>query len=120
MQAERTLSRGDIWQVDFGLHPEDPEQAFRRPAVIVSDDQLHHPRLELVVVVPGTTTQRALPLHVQVDPDGDNGLESTTWFQVEQLRAISTARLLEHLGRLDAQTRHTIDEVLRNVLHLHP
>ena len=117
--TEPTHIRGDLWQVDFGAHPEDPEQAFIRPALIVSDDPLHHPNLRMVIVVPGTTTIRRLPLHVSVDPDDDNGLASTTAFQVEQVRAISTARLVERLGRIDAESRHTVDEILRNVLALH-
>ena len=119
MPAERTHARGDLWLVDFGARPEDPEQAFRRPALIVSDDQLHHPSLRLVVVVPGTRTRRGLPLHVVVEPDDDNGLGEPTALQVEQVRAISTVRLTERLGRLGAEPRHTVDEILRNVLRLH-
>ena len=61
---------------------------------------------------------RRLPLHVMAEPDDHNGLDQTTAFQVEQVRAISTARLLERLGRLDAGTRHEVDEILRNVLDL--
>jgi mRNA interferase MazF len=116
--AEPTHVRGDVWRVDFGSNAEDPEQAFERPALIVSDDQLHHPNLRMVIVVPGTTTIRRLPLHVRVEPDGDNGLRETTAFQVEQVRSISTARLLGRLGRLDVASRHSIDEILRNALNL--
>jgi mRNA interferase MazF len=119
MPTEPTHTRGDVWMVDFGTHPEDPEQAFRRPAVIVSDNHLHHPALQMVIVVPGTTTLRDIPLHVTVEPDGANGLTATTGFQIEQVRSISAARLVKRLGRLDAPSRHTIEEILRNALHLH-
>jgi len=70
MSTDPTHSRGDIWLVDFGTRPEDPEQALRRPAVIVSDDHLHHPALQMVIVVPGTTSLRDpdIPLHVSVEP----------------------------------------------------
>ncbi len=119
MAPEPSRRRGDIWLADFGTRLEDPEQAFRRPALIVSDDRLHHRSMRIVVVVPGTSMIRRLPLHVTVDPDPGNGLDVLTAFQVEQVRAISTARLVERLGRLDAQTRHTLDEILRNVLALH-
>lgn len=118
MAAEPTHHRGDIWLVDFGAHPEDPEQAFQRPAVIVSDDKLHHPALRMVVVIPGTTTQRPIPLHVPVEPDDGNGLRATTSFQVEQVRSISAARLVDRLGRLDAESSHTVDEILRTALGL--
>ncbi|CAN5189545.1 type II toxin-antitoxin system toxin endoribonuclease MazF9 [soil metagenome] len=118
MAVEPTHYRGDVWLVDFGHHPEHPEQAFRRPAVIVSDDRLHHPNLRMVIVVPGTSKLRGLPLHVTVEDDGENGLTQHTAFQVEQVRAISTGRLSERLGRLGPQDRHTIDEVLRHTLSL--
>jgi mRNA interferase MazF len=118
MSGDSPFVRGDVWLVDFGVDPQDPEQAFQRPAVIVSDDRLHHPNLQMVIVVPGTTTLRRLPLHVAVEPDADNGLDESTAFQVEQLRAVSTSRLANRLGRLDAVSRHTIDEILRSALNL--
>lgn len=116
--AEAQFLRGDVWLVDFGADPEDPEQAFRRPALIVSDDRLHHPNLKMVIVVPGTSTIRDVALHVVVGPDSAGGLVTATAFQVEQVRAVSTARLEQHLGRLDPVSRHSIDEILRNVLSL--
>ena len=118
MTDDGRLLRGDVWLVDFGADPHDPEQAFRRPAVVVSDDRLHHPNLRMVIVVPGTSTIRRIPLHVAVSPDRGNGLAVETAFQVEQVRAVSTGRLVERLGRLDAPGRHAIDETLRNVLRL--
>lgn len=118
MNAEGRLVRGDVWSVDFGTDPENPEQAFRRPALIVSDDRLHHPNLRMVIVVPGTSTIRPVPLHVVVEPDDDSGLLVATAFQVEQVRALSITRLVERLGRLDPVSRHSIDEILRNALSL--
>lgn len=118
MTDESNILRGDIWLVDFGTDPTDPEQAFHRPAVVVSDDRLHHPNLALAIVVPGTSTVRSVPLHVVVDPDADNGLAMTTAFQVEQVRAVSVRHLLQRLGHLDSPTLYSIDDVLRNALHL--
>ncbi len=118
MTGEGRLSRGDVWFVDFGADPQDPEQAFLRPAAIVSDDRLHHPNLRMVIVVPGTSTIRRIPLHVVLPPDRGNGLATETAFQVEQVRAVSTDRLVERLGRLDTLGRHAIDEILRNALGL--
>ncbi|MCY4258319.1 MAG: type II toxin-antitoxin system PemK/MazF family toxin [bacterium] len=112
------LARGDIWVVDFGSNPKDPEQSLIRPAVIVSDDRLHHPNLKMVIVVPGTTTVRGVSLHVVVAPDADNGLDQPTVFQVEQLRAVSIGRLQQRLGYLDAVSRYAVDEIMRNVLSL--
>ena len=51
-------------------------------------------------------------------PDRNNGLSTETAFQVEQVRAVATGRLVERLGRLDSLGRHSIDEILRNALGL--
>jgi mRNA interferase MazF len=111
-------ARGDVWLVDFGLDPQDPEQAFERPALVVSDDRLHHPGLGLVIVVPGTSVTRGLPLHVVAAPEPENGLTRPTAFQVEQVRAVSKRRLGPRLGVLGAEHRYQVDDVLRAVLRL--
>ena len=118
MVREGHLIRGDIWLVDFGTDPQDPEQSFKRPALIVSDDRLHHPNLQMVIVILGTSAIRGIPLHPAFSPDSSNGLTAETAFQVEQVRAVSTARLVERLGRLDALGLEVIDEILRNALRL--
>ena len=69
-------------------------------------------------MVPGTSTIRRIRLHVVLPPDRNNGLVTQTAFQVEQVRAVSTGRLVERLGRLDTLDRHDIDEILRNALCL--
>lgn len=118
MADDGRFVRGDLWLADFGSNPEDPEQAFRRPALIVSDDRLHHPNLRMVIVVPGTSTLRAVPLHVVVEPADDNGLALATAFQVEQVRSVSIHRMVERVGRLDSLNRHLVDEILRTALSL--
>jgi mRNA interferase MazF len=110
--------RGEIWVVDFGSNPEHTEQAFVRSAVVVSDDRLHHPRLRMAVVVPATTSIRDIPLHVVVTPQPGNGLCERSAFQVEQVRAVSSSRMVERLGRLHAESQHAVDEILRSVLSL--
>ncbi len=119
VSAEPTHRRGDVWLVDLGNDRSDPEQAFMRPALIVSDDALHHPRLRMVVVVPATSRLRRLSLHAVVQPDADNGLDEASAFQAEQVRAVSSRRLVKRLGRLGVEDRHAIDEILRSVLALY-
>ena len=72
----------------------------------------------MVIVVPGTSTIRDIPLHVVVSPDRGIGLTTDTAFQVEQVRAVSTGRLVERLGRIDARAFRALDEVLSNTLGL--
>ena len=72
----------------------------------------------MVIVVPGTSTIRSLPLRVVVESGEDAGLAVWTAFQVEQVRAVTMPRLVVRLGRLDRVGRHAVDEILRNALGL--
>ncbi len=72
----------------------------------------------MIIVVLGTSNIRSVPLHVVVDPSDSGGLGVATAFQVEQVRAVSSARIEERLGRLDSMNRHAVDEILRNALGL--
>lgn len=118
MTRTTRVVRGDIWMVDFGSDPEHPEQAFNRPAVIVSDDHLHHPKLGITIVVPGTSTIRSLPLHLVVQPTDHNGLSVETAFQVEQLRAVSIRRLTLRLGNLGPTEMESLETITRRTLRL--
>lgn len=72
----------------------------------------------MVIVVPGTSTVRRLPLHIVAEQDDATGLDVATAFQIEQVRAVSTPRLIRRLGKLSAESRDAIDDVLRNALSL--
>lgn len=102
--------------VDLGSDPTDPEQAFVRPALVVSDDRLHDPRLNMCIIVPGTSAIRRVSLHVVVEPDVANGLLAMTAFQVEQVRSVSVERLRHRLGHAGAIVTAQVDELLRTVL----
>lgn len=112
------IRRGEIWRIDLGSDPTDPEQAFARPGIVVSDDRLHDPRLRMCVVVPGTSTIRRVSLHLVVEPDVDNGLDSLTAFEAEQVRAVPVDRLQQRLGTAGALVVGQLDELLRTVLSL--
>lgn len=112
------VGRGEIWSVDFGSDPTDPEQAFIRPAIVVSDDRLHDPRLKMCIVVPGTTTIRRVSPHLVIEPDAENGLAALTAFQPEQVRSVSIARLGDRVGHAGARAIAQLDELLRTVLRL--
>lgn len=112
------IKRGEVWRVDFGNDPADPEQAFMRPAIVVSDDRLHDPRLAMCIVVPGTTTIRRISLHLVVEADPDSGLDSLTAFQPEQVRSVSVHRLEHRMGQVGPLVVARLDELLRTVLNL--
>ncbi len=48
------MTRGEIWWVDFGI-PFGSEVGYKRPALIVQDDDFNRSNLRTVIVVPFST-----------------------------------------------------------------
>jgi mRNA interferase MazF len=93
------------------------EQGGRRPAVIVSTDSFNRIPIELAVVVPCTTTDRGVRLHVRIDPP-DGGLRKRSFAMTEQVRCLSTRRFRARLGRLGDARMNEVEAALREVLDL--
>lgn len=110
------VQRGDVWLVDFG-EPIGHEQGYRRPAVVISEDQLNHSRAGLAVVLPVTTTRRGLPSHIEIEP-GDSGLSETSYAKAEDIKSVSTQRLVRRLGAVTADRLNRAEHALRLLLGL--
>lgn len=108
--------RGEVWTVDFGT-PIGHEQGFRRPAVVVSADRMNGSRAGLVIVVPVTRTRRGLPSHVELEP-GPTGLREVSYAKGEDVKSVSTERLVRRLGRAPAAPLSELSGVLRFLLDL--
>jgi mRNA interferase MazF len=109
-------SRGEIWLV--GLDPtKGREQAGMRPALVVSVDLFNHGAAELVVVIPITSKAKGIPLHVEVNPP-EGGLTMNSFVKCEDLRSISTSRLVRRLGVVSPQTIELVEDRLRILLGL--
>jgi mRNA interferase MazF len=113
---QQLLRRGEVWNVDL-----DPvrghEQGRRRPCAIVSANAFNRGRHGLVTVCPLTRTEFRTPLHVEL-PAGEAGLRARSFVLCEQIRTISTDRLVSRLGSLRLSTMTNIDDRLRMVLDL--
>jgi mRNA interferase MazF len=109
-------SRGEVWSVNL-----DPtrghEQAGKRPALVVSTDPFNHGPAGLVVVVPLSTRDKGLPLHVRVEPP-EGGLKQVSFIKCEDLRSISLQRLTQRWGRVSAKTVQAVEIRLRLLLEL--
>lgn len=116
MPATRRPFRGEVWLADL-----DPvrghEQAGRRPVVVVSHDTLNQGPAGLAVVVPISSVDKHVPLHVALIP-GHVGLLRPSWARPENIRSISTERLVELWGSLTGETMAIIDDHIRIVLDL--
>ena len=96
------LVRGDVW---WSLL--DPtvghEQGGRRPCIIVSTDDFNRLDVGIVIVVPLTTSDHGYPTHHSLQP-GTGGLSRPSFAMTEQIRAVSTERLLHRIGQMDTST----------------
>jgi mRNA interferase MazF len=106
------VRRGEIHLCDLG-DPINPEQGFRRPALVVSVDPFH--RSGLAVILPITSTRRPVPTAIEVE---GAGLDHTSYIQVDQIRTVSQKRLTRRLGRADEVTMIRIEQVLARLLGL--
>jgi len=108
--------RGEIWRVN--LNPSrGHEQAGIRPALIVSVDMFNHGPAGLVVVLPITTKDKKIPLHVRVIPPEGN-LTEISFIKCEDVRSISAERLLKRLGNVDVTTLDVVEDKLRILMGL--
>jgi len=115
--SEVLPSRGEIWLAD--LNPTiGREQSGLRPCLVISVDQFNHGPAELVIVVPLTSKDKSIPLHVKVSSK-ETGLNTVSFFKTEDIRSVSRRRLVKKIGTVSEKTMfEVIDriEILLNIL----
>jgi mRNA interferase MazF len=107
---------GEIWLADL-----DPtigqEQSGRRPVLIISDDLFNSSPAGLVVIVPLTTKDKGIPMHVKVSPP-EGGLKSISFIKCEDIRSAAKERLIKRYGSIAATTLEAVNYRLRLLLNL--
>ena len=88
-------ARGELWWCELA-------DIGRRPVVVLSRDAAI-PRLRRALVAPCTTTIRALPSEVVLEP-GDDPIPRRSAVNLDSVESVSVAVLVRRLGRL-ADTR---------------
>ena len=116
MGLARLIWRGEIYDIDLGS-PVGHEPAFNRPAVVVSTDIVNNGPGELVVVVPVGSTTYGLRSHVELE-GGRTGLDRPSYARCDQIRVVSTGRLVARTGTASLDEMHAIDQALRFILDL--
>ncbi len=110
--------RGDVFMARLGPQ-EGSEQAGSRPVIVVSRDSINL-NSPVVVIVPVTDRrhkQRIYPSQA-VLKQGDGGLTKESVALGEQVRAISSSRLIRQMGHLSRDTLSRINEALKIALDL--
>lgn len=111
-----TLRRGDVWMLD--LNPtRGHEQAGIRPVIVVSANELNQSPAGLVVVVPITSRHKGIRSHVRIDPP-EAGLDLVSYAKCEDVRSVSTQRLVRRLGAVSESTLSQVEAILRIILGL--
>jgi mRNA interferase MazF len=116
MEPDGLIWRGEIYDVDLG-RPVGHEPAFARPAVVVSSDLLNNSAGNLPIVVPIGSTSYGLRSHVEIQP-GPSGLDRLSYARCDQVRVISTERLVSRRGVTALPEIRAIDRALRFILDL--
>ena len=85
--------------------------------MVVSSDGFNRSSAGLVMVLPLTRTQRAIPFHVEVRPP-EGGLRSTSYVLCDQIRTVGKERLGARRGEVTEATMRRIVERLRVLFDL--
>ena len=118
MGTTKQARRGEVWQVN--LNPTlGHEQSGLRPALIVSTDTFNHGPAELVIVLPITSVGKGIPFHVEVKPP-EGGLTMRSFIKCEEIRSLSTVRLLKKIGDVSGATLEKAEDRMKIVLQLAP
>ena len=106
-----TVKRGDIYYAD--LSPVvGSEQGGIRPVLIVQNDVGN--KFSPTVIAAAITSQKdktKLPTHISVSSQ-NCGLAKDSIVLLEQIRTIDKQRLKEHMGHLDDQHMHLVDDAI--------
>lgn len=112
------MIRGDIWWVDFG-EPFGSEPAFRRPAVIVQNNDFNKSDMNTTIVIPLTTNLRLadFPGNYFINKN-ESKLSKDSVVVTPQITVIDKIRLLEHISKLSEYTMNKISDSLRLLLSM--
>jgi mRNA interferase MazF len=111
------LARGEVWLADPPRDLQGREQQGPRPVLVVSHDLINQGPSQLCIVVPFTTRDRGVDLHVVVEPP-DGGLSEHSVLLTEQIHACDQGRLTKRIGRVSDDTMRLLEDRLRIVLAL--
>ena len=114
----KAVLRGQVWAVNFEpqTHRQEPGKS-ERPALVIQTDALNKAGHPTTIVIPGTSQTDALssedrfPLRIRIQRTGD--LKHDTDLLIDQIRAVSNARLMILYCSVEVNHLKKVDEALR-------
>ena len=112
------MQRGDICWADLG-DAIGSEPGYRRPVLIIQDDEFNSSRIATVIVLSITSNLelRKIPGCVLLKSD-ETGLGKDSVVNATQIRSVNKSRIDDYVGRIDDSTMFIIDNAIRRVLGL--
>lgn len=110
------LTSGEVVELDLGV-PAGREAGFRRPAVVVTAQEVLAQNPSVVQVVPLTSSVRRFRSEVQVAPDSA-GLARESAAQCQHVRAVAVSRITGSRGNVGPACLRQIREVLALLLDI--
>jgi len=112
------IYRRQVWLVSLDEETIGREQAGTRPALVLSNNEFNsRSNSGLVVIIPITTSIRPMASHVPVkQPEG--GLMYDSSIMCEQVKSISTERLIRPFGTVSEATIGKVEEIISVLLEL--
>ena len=108
--------RGELWLVDLSPN-RGHEQSGRRPCLIMSTDLFNHGPAGLAIVIPLTTRDKRIPLHVPLESH-ESGLHERSFIKCEDLRSVASERLQHRIGKAPPATIEQVADRVRILLEL--
>jgi mRNA interferase MazF len=110
------MTRGEVWWADFGI-PFGSEPGFKRPVLVIQDDDFNRSNISTIVIVPFTTnlTLADAPGNVFLEAI-DSGLTKDSVLVTSQITAIDKKRLIERVSRVENRYFGEIEEGIRIIL----
>jgi len=108
------IRRGEIYYVDLG-HPVGSEPGGRRPALVIQNDTGNETAPNTIVAAITSQPRRPYPFQVAISKS-DSGLPKPSTVMLEQIRAVSKARLGQRVGRLSSAKMSEVDAAIHHSL----
>lgn len=112
-----SIYRQEVWLINLNPPGKGREIHGHRPAVVVSADDFNNSPADLIMVLPITTTPRAIPAHIKIEPP-EGGIKKVSFIKCDQIRTISKNRLIKKWGRVEDKTMVKVEDVLKILLSL--
>ena len=110
------MIRGEIWWVDFGI-PFGSEVGYKRPALIVQDDNFNRSLIQTIVVVPFSTnlSLAEAPGNVFLKKK-ETGLSKDSVLVSSLIASVDRGRLAERISKIEKRVLGEVEEGIRILL----